>query len=147
MDEMANSSNRKNNKNNKPSITLIIFGAIGALIGVGIGRLVLDIISGVARDAFKGLSPADIAYWITVSLGHYIPLLIGGGVVGLVCGLVPYFVGKKQSNNKLGKIALWSCITSGLISGIVLALPVAIIFSIIITVKKTTIPRTDSDDR
>lgn len=41
--------------------------------------------------------------------------LIGGGGVGLICGLAPYLIGQKKNNRKLGKIALGVCVASGLI--------------------------------
>ncbi len=63
--------------------------------------------------------------------------LIGGGIAGFVCGLLPYFVGKNK-NPKLANIALISCAISGIVLGAILALPVAVVFTIIITVKPAT---------
>jgi hypothetical protein len=67
-------------------------------------------------------------------------MLFGAGVVGVLCGLIPYFTGRHK-NPKLAKIGLYSTVVAGLILGIVLALPVAIIFTIIIAV---TEPKTES---
>lgn len=63
--------------------------------------------------------------------------LVAGGSVGAVCGLLPYFIAKKK-NNKLKNISLWSCILSGVILGLFLAVPVAIIFSIIIALQDSS---------
>jgi hypothetical protein len=61
-------------------------------------------------------------------------MLLGGGVTGLICGLLPYYVGKNRSA-KWAKIALYSCAASGLALGILLALPVAVAFCVAITVR------------
>src|SRR6185295_15601535 len=74
-----------------------IFGAAAGYFGV--------------KLAFKSLKPETIA------------MFIGGGVAGLLCGLIPYFVGKKRGNLKLGKIGLWVCVAVGIPFGLLLALP------------------------
>lgn len=70
-------------------------------------------------------------------IGFFIGTLLGGGVVGLICGLLPYFIGMKKDNRRLGKFALYACIASGLILGIILALPMGIAFSVAIIVSRT----------
>jgi ABC-type tungstate transport system substrate-binding protein len=65
-------------------------------------------------------------------IGFFIGTLLGGAVAGLICGLLPYFIGKKKDSRRLGKFALYACIVSGLILGIILALPMAIAFSLAI---------------
>ena len=60
--------------------------------------------------------------------------IFGGGIAGLICGLLPYFVGK-QKNPKLAKQALSVCCVSGMAFGILLGLPVAIAYTIVISVK------------
>ena len=59
---------------------------------------------------------------------------VGGGVAGALCGLLPYYIGRKK-DPKLARIALWSCAGAGLILGIILALPTAIVFAIVIARK------------
>ncbi len=59
-------------------------------------------------------------------------IFVGGAAVGLALGLLPYFIGRKRGNRMLGTIALPVCFLSGLILGAVLALPVAIAFSVAI---------------
>ena len=63
--------------------------------------------------------------------------ILGGALAGLVVGLMPYFIAKHKGHPRLGRIALRSCIISGLVLGILLALPVAIVFSIVAAVSKT----------
>ncbi len=57
-----------------------------------------------------------------------------GGVAGFLCGLIPYFTGRHK-NPKLAKTAMTCSIISGMALGILLALPVAIAFTIVIAVK------------
>ena len=64
-----------------------------------------------------------------------IGMYMGAAAAGLLCGLVPYFIARKKNNKKLGIIALWSCIAAGLLLGILLAVPVAVILSIVIAAK------------
>ena len=98
-------------KEKRENIKLIVFGSIALATGAAIGRAVLE-----------GTSPRTLNF------------IIGGAIAGLLCGLIPYFIGKKK-NKKLSQIAIWSCVASGIILGALLALPVAIIFSIVIGLK------------
>jgi hypothetical protein len=70
-------------------------------------------------------------------IGFFIGTLLGGAGAGLICGLLPYFIGKKKDSRRLGKFALYACIVSGLILGIILALPMAIAFTIAIIVSRS----------
>ena len=65
-----------------------------------------------------------------------VALLIGAVVGGTLCGLIPYFFGKKRGQPTLGIIGLVACIVGGLIAGIILALPVAGVFALVIAVRK-----------
>ena len=64
-----------------------------------------------------------------------VAMLIGGVIAGTLCGLIPYFFGKKRGQSKLGTIGLVSCIVSGMILGVILALPVAGVFALIIATR------------
>ena len=65
-----------------------------------------------------------------------VALLIGAVIGGTLCGLIPYFFGRKRGQPTLGIVGLVSCIVGGLIFGIILALPVAGVFTLIIAVRK-----------
>ena len=65
-----------------------------------------------------------------------IAMVIGAVVAGTLCGLVPYFFGKKRGQPTLGIVGLVCCIVGGLIAGLLLALPVAGVFALIIAVRK-----------
>ena len=62
-------------------------------------------------------------------------LIIGGLLCGFLCGLIPYFVGIKKGQVMLAKQALWISTISGLGLGIILALPIALIYTRIIIKK------------
>jgi RsiW-degrading membrane proteinase PrsW (M82 family) len=65
-------------------------------------------------------------------IGHWVGVVVGGLVIGTLCGLVPFFVGKKRKQMTLAVGGLVACIVSGLILGLILALAVSIIFTVII---------------
>lgn len=98
-------------------IIAAVLGAIGGVVGFVIGYTVV-----------RALPPERIG------------LLLGGAAVGLLCGLIPFFIGRKKNQRKLGKIALLCCMVSGLVLGILLALPVAVIFSVVIAQKAKQTP-------
>ena len=58
--------------------------------------------------------------------------IFGSLIMGTLCGLIPFSMGNKYNNKKLGMAGFFVCVISGFILGIVLALPVAGIFSLII---------------
>ena len=57
--------------------------------------------------------------------------IMGGLLAGTVCGLVPLAVGRWKRRVTLGVWALLFCMFSGGILGVILAVPVALIFSMI----------------
>ncbi len=64
-----------------------------------------------------------------------IAMMIGAVIGGTLCGLIPYFFGKKRGQPTLGIVGLVCCIVAGLIAGILLALPTAGVFALIIAVR------------
>ena len=63
-------------------------------------------------------------------------LLFGALSIGLICGIVPFKLGKKYVIEELGMAGLIASTIGGLILGIILAFPLAGIFSSIILVSK-----------
>ena len=59
-------------------------------------------------------------------------LIVGGLVAGTLCGLIPFFLGKKRGQPTLGIVGLVSCIVGGFLGGVIVALPVAGVFALII---------------
>ena len=66
--------------------------------------------------------------------------LFGAFFVGALVGLVPFFVARKRGQQNLGVAALLSSIVGGLILGIILAGPVAFVFTIVALVRKPPAP-------
>ena len=58
--------------------------------------------------------------------------VFGGVIMGLLMGCIPYYQAKKISKFNLGQISLASCTLAGLLLGVILALPTALIFTIYI---------------
>lgn len=69
------------------------------------------------------------------SPARWLGLIVGGLLAGTLCGLIPYFFGKKRGQATLGIAGLVSCMVGGLIAGIILALPVAGVFALVIAVR------------
>ena len=83
-------------------------------------------------------------------IGFFIGTIIGGLFVGALCGLLPFGLAKWKRRVSLGIGALITCIVCGLILGIMLAAPVAIIFSAVVLImgkKETESPVTNSESR
>ena len=66
--------------------------------------------------------------------------LFGAFFVGALVGLVPFFVARSRGQQSLGVAALLSSIVGGLILGIILAGPVAFVFTIVALVRKPPSP-------
>ena len=55
--------------------------------------------------------------------------IIGAAGVGILCGLIPWYLAKRFGQRTLGTIALSCCIFGGIVLGMYLAIPLALIFS------------------
>lgn len=62
--------------------------------------------------------------------------IIGALFIGILCGIVPYKLGKKMGEEGWGLGGFISCVIGGLFLGMILAIPFAAIFSAIILVSK-----------
>lgn len=78
-------------------------------------------------------NPNNIAY----TIGAF----IGGAIAGALCGLAPLLVGNSRGQQQLGLIGFISCVVAGLLLGLLLAVPVALVFTIVILTKKPQIPQ------
>ncbi len=65
-------------------------------------------------------------------VGFWTGILFGGFVVGVLCGLLPLILGLKKQRCGLALTSCISCVVSGLILGLILAVPVSIIFTVVI---------------
>lgn len=55
-------------------------------------------------------------------------VIIGSLVVGLICGAIPLVIGINKKKLGLGIGGLIACVVSGLIFGLILAIPICILF-------------------
>ncbi len=67
-----------------------------------------------------------------------IGMLVGAILIGIVCGLIPLITGIVRKHFVLGIVGLLSCTIGGFILGIILALPIAVIFTVIIATRKSS---------
>jgi hypothetical protein len=66
--------------------------------------------------------------------------LFGAFFIGALLGLIPFFVARKRGQQGLGVAGLVASIVGGLILGILLAAPVAFVFTIIALVRQPSGP-------
>jgi len=62
-------------------------------------------------------------------MAHFV---IGAFLAGCGCGLVPMILGIRRGHERLGAVAFLSCLGASLALGIILAIPVSVIFVIVI---------------
>jgi hypothetical protein len=76
----------------------------------------------VAAILARGFGPRTLA------------MILGGAAAGGLCGLLPYFVGRKR-DARLAAFAVWICVGLGILFGIFLAIPVALLFTLVLARK------------
>ena len=59
-------------------------------------------------------------------------LIIGAIVAGVICGLVPLITGLVKGENSLAWGGFVACIAGGFVLGLILALPLAVLFTVLI---------------
>ena len=62
--------------------------------------------------------------------------ILGGTVGGFLVGLIPFFIAKKRGDEKLARLALGICTLTGVILCLLLAIPVCIVFVVIILTRQ-----------
>lgn len=72
---------------------------------------------------------------------YMIGVLLGALTMGGLWGLMPLLIGKSRNNLVLGIIGFICSVIGGLLLGIILAAPVAIVFTVIILATNRTTPR------
>jgi hypothetical protein len=83
-----------------------------------------------------GIVGAIIGYAAVKLLPHDLGIKIfAGGATGLLVGLIPFLIGRKK-HPRLARISLGCCLVAGMILGLLLALPVAVVFACIILARK-----------
>ena len=84
----------------------------------------------------------------TLDTAYLIGAIVGALFIGAVCGLIPLIAGLIKKRIALAVSGFIVCMICGFILGVILALPVAIIFLVVIllTSKDKKEPETSSDD-
>jgi hypothetical protein len=88
----------------------------------------------------KNLSKQDLAYNYAYKIGYYTGVFGGDLLVGVVCGIIPLFLGIRRGRSKLAFTALAACLIGGLLLGLLLAVPVAVIFIVVILAMPRVVP-------
>ena len=78
----------------------------------------------------------DSAFKVAFLIGAF----IGGFIVGALCGLLPLYFGTRRGRPKLAIAAMVSCAAAGLVLGILLAAPTALVFTVIILAIPRVVP-------
>lgn len=65
-------------------------------------------------------------------IGYRIGVFLGGFVVGALCGVLPLKLGLKRERRRLALGSWISCVVAGLGLGLIGAVPVSIVFTVII---------------
>jgi hypothetical protein len=61
-------------------------------------------------------------------------VIFGALFAGCICGLLPLYIGKRIGRTRLGVAGFVTCLVSGGFYGIRLALPVMILFTVVIVI-------------
>jgi membrane glycosyltransferase len=78
-----------------------------------------------------GLVGALFANGLDAAFGpEFVVRVLAGGAAGWLCGLIPYFAGRSKDREFALK-SVWICIGSGMVLGLILALPVAIVSGVL----------------
>jgi hypothetical protein len=81
----------------------------------------------------------------SVQVGYWIGIFFGAFVAGALCGLLPLILGLRKQRRGLALASWITCVVAGLILGSILAVPVSIIFTIVILCLKKPEDRNTCD--
>ena len=94
----------------------------------------------------KTVNPLGTVVSVVAAIGGYMAMnvlppttkarVIGGGIAGAVLGLLPFFVGRHLKQQKLATHALTWCCVAGVALGMVLAGPVALVFTLVLVSRR-----------
>jgi hypothetical protein len=72
---------------------------------------------------------------MAVDSNYLIIAIIAGGIAGFVVGLFPLIIGHVLDQKRLGVTGIITCVICGFILGLLLAVPVALGFTVAIAIK------------
>lgn len=73
-----------------------------------------------------------------MDIAYLLGAIIGSLISGALVGLIPLFLGKKFNKVKLGQIGFAGCLLGSFLAGLLLSIPICIIFSAIIIISDNT---------
>ena len=68
-------------------------------------------------------------------LAFFTGAVFGAIVVGLICGLIPLAIGAITHQKRSAVISFFACLFASLLGGAVVAVPTALVFSIVLLIK------------
>lgn len=71
-----------------------------------------------------------LAFAAARALGVHSVAMLAGGLVGLACGVLPYWK-SRHKNPPFARTSLGVCVASGIVGGALLAVPTALVMTII----------------
>ena len=81
--------------------------------------------------------------------GFWFGVVFTALLVGMICGLIPWFFGRHRGMNGVASAGMLACVVAGFVAGLIGAVPTALVFAIVIAVlpapKKKTRARGDRD--
>ncbi len=83
----------------------------------------------------------DNAHDAAFRIGYLIGAFCGALIAGTLCGSLPLFLGIRRGRPKLAIAAMGSCAAAGLVLGLWLAVPTAVVFTTVILAMPRVVPQ------
>ena len=64
--------------------------------------------------------------------GYWFGVIFGALVVGMICGLLPWFLGRRRGHPGVAAAGMLACVVGGFLFGLIGAVPTALVFAIVI---------------
>jgi ABC-type Mn2+/Zn2+ transport system permease subunit len=81
--------------------------------------------------------------------GYWFGVVFGALMVGMLCGLLPWFLGRWRGHPGVAAAGMLACVVGGFLFGLIGAVPTAVVFAIVIALlpapKKRVRARDDWD--
>ena len=85
----------------------------------------------------------DAAYQWGYKVGYWIGVFGGALLVGALCGALPLCVGMRRGRTTLAVAAMITCGVAGLVLGVLLAAPTALVFTVVILALPRVVPQSN----
>jgi MFS family permease len=64
--------------------------------------------------------------------GYWFGVVFAALLVGMLCGLIPWFFGRRRGHPGVAAAGMLTCVVAGFIGGLIAAVPTALVFAIVI---------------